>query len=55
MSVMPRTSPATLEFREDYVGFPFLVYEEAYTCLSIVGIRVVEGLQPVPGGHFGEL
>ena len=25
-----------------YVVFPFLVYEDAYTCLSIVGLRVVQ-------------
>ena len=25
-----------------YVVFPFLVHEEAYTCLSVVGLRVVQ-------------
>ena len=43
---MRRTSSATLEFPEDtlvmIVVFPFLVYEEAYTCLSTVGLRVVQ-------------
>ena len=36
----------TLEFPEFmyscYGGFPFLGYEEAYTCLPIVGFRVVK-------------
>ena len=29
----------------------FLIYEDAYTCLSVVGLRVVT---VTAGGHFGE-
>ena len=44
---MRTTSSATLEFPEDTLvmlsfHFLFRAYEEAYTCLSIVGLRVVQ-------------
>ena len=43
---MRRISSATLELPARgyscYIVFPFLVYEETYTCLSIVGLRVVQ-------------
>ena len=42
---MRRTSSVTLEFPEDtlvMLSFNVLVYEEAYTCVSIVGLRVVQ-------------
>ena len=39
---MRRTSSATPRGYSCYVVFPFLVYEETYTCLSIVGLRVVQ-------------
>ena len=46
MSVMRSTSSAKYSGiprgYSCYVVFPFLVYEEAYTCLSIVGLRVVQ-------------
>ena len=38
---MRRTSYAIVELSGNAV-FPFLVYEETYTCLSIVGLRVVQ-------------
>ena len=44
-SVMRRTGSATLELPEDtlvMLAFHFFFYEETYTCLSIVGLRVVQ-------------
>ena len=52
---MRRTSSATLEFPDDtlvIVVFPFIVYEEAYTCLSIVGLRVVQQVTTLESGKL---
>ena len=32
--------------------FPFLVYEETYTCLSIVGLRVVQQVATLESWHI---